>query len=247
MVYEARLYRNKHREGDLRHFQVMVEETDLDIGVKREYYSRLLEERVISRVRELRQVLLEYRREHPEFLTSLVPVQPAPGSPKAVLEMCQAAELAGVGPMAAVAGLFAAETGQFLARFSQDIVVENGGDIWIKTSKIRNVAIFAGSSPFTYRIGLEIRPSQTPLGICTSSGTVGHSLSFGRADAALILAPSAVLADAAATAAGNLVQGEGDLERAVDFALGIPGVIGALVILGDKMAVRGDLKLIPLD
>lgn len=246
MVYEARLYRKKHKEGDLHHFQVVVEETDLDIGLKKEQYSQALKEKVINQVRGLRRVLLDYCKEQPEFLTTLVPFQPVAGSHEAILQMCQASQSAGVGPMASVAGLFAEKTGRVLACYSRDVIIENGGDIWLKTSRIRNVAIFAGASPFTYRIGLEIRPSQTPLGICTSSGTVGHSKSFGRADAALILAPSAVLADAVATATGNLVQGEDDLERAVDFALGIPGVKGAVVILGDKIAVRGEVKLIPI-
>ena len=147
-----------------------------------------------------------------------------------IRDRCEAARLAGVGPMAAVAGLISEKCGSLLARYSDNVIVENGGDIWLKTKTVRQIAVFAGNSPFTYRIALEIGPEQTPLGICTSSGTVGHSLSIGKADAAVILAPSAVLADAVATATCNMVQKEDDLQKAAEFALSVPGVTGALVI-----------------
>jgi hypothetical protein len=126
------------------------------------------------------------------------------------------------------------------------VIVENGGDIYIRSGRVRKIGIFAGESPFTNRVALEIQPHQTPLGVCTSSGTVGHSLSLGRADAVVILAPSAPLADAVATAAGNLVQDERDLEKAVNFALGIKSVTGALAIKNDQLAAAGKIKLVPM-
>ncbi len=246
MVYEARTYRTLHQQTDLCHFQVMVEETDLDIAVRKERYDARIIELAKAVVREERHLLKEYIHRHPVFLTTLEPYQPLPDAPFSVVEMSRAAQLAGVGPMAAVAGYFSETVGKKLAAFSREVIVENGGDIWLKTSKTRRVGIFAGNSPFTHRIALEIRPGRTPLGICTSSGTVGHSLSFGKADAMVILSPSATLADAVATAACNMVQKAEDLERAVNFALGIPGVVGAVSILDDKMAVRGKIKLVPM-
>ena len=110
----------------------------------------------------------------------------------------------------------------YLSSFSSDVLVENGGDIWLKSTQPRNICIYAGNSPFSQRIGLEIKAETTPLGICTSSGTVGHSLSFGSADAVVILASSAVLADAVATATCNLVQEEADLAKAVEWASSNP-------------------------
>lgn len=254
MVYEPREYRNLQREEDLHHFQVCIEETDLDIGLKKSQFNTELVQKVKEYVAEERRVLQNYLQSYPDFLTALEPWPLASATreqehrnvPPAVVAMCQAAELAGVGPMAAVAGWFAERTGLFLAHFSKDVIVENGGDIWLKTSRIRKVSIFAGNSPFSQRIGLEIRPANTPLGICTSSGTVGHSLSFGCADAVVILAPSAVLADAVATAACNRVQGIADLPKAVEWALTVPGVTGAVAILADKLAVQGEVKLLPL-
>jgi uncharacterized protein len=73
---------------------------------------------------------------------------------------------------------------------------------------------------------------------------VGHSLSFGKADAAIVISPSAALADAAATAVGNLVQDARDMSRAIEFVRGVEGIVGIGVIKGDKMAVWGKIKLV---
>jgi ApbE superfamily uncharacterized protein (UPF0280 family) len=123
--------------------------------------------------------------------------------------MAEAASIAGVGPMAAVAGAVASFLGQVLGSCSREVIVENGGDIYLRSAHERVVAVFAGDSPFSYKIGLRVKPEDTPAGICTSSGTVGHSLSFGNADAVVIKGESAILADAVATQAGNLIKSKG--------------------------------------
>lgn len=148
--------------------------------------------------------------------------------------------------MAAVAGAVAEEVGRAIARRSRDVIVENGGDIFIKSNSIRRIGIFAGRSVLSSHLALEIRPEQTPLGICTSSGTVGHSLSYGSADAVVILSPSTPLADAVATATGNMVKEYIDMEKAVEFAMSIEGILGALIIKDDKLAAKGQLKIVPL-
>lgn len=246
MVYEPRTYRARHSPADLFRFQVSLRETDLDIAVTNGCYTEELALCVSGLVAEMRSTLDKYIKIDPAFQTALVPHNPLQGAPEEVIAMCEASRLAGVGPMAAVAGLFSEKVGMLINRYAKDVIIENGGDIWLKSVKKRKIAVYAGKSPFSMQLGLEIRPRETPLGICTSSGTVGHSLSFGVADAVMILAPSAVLADAVATASANLVQDEKDLEKAVDFALGIAGIKGALAIKGDKMAARGEIKLIPL-
>src|SRR5690606_31347289 len=152
------------------------------------------------------------------------------------LAMARAGNLAGVGPMAAVAGAFAEIVGFALLEYAPEVLVENGGDLFVKASEPVSVSIYAGKSPLSGKLGLLIRPEQTPLGICTSPGTVGPSFSKGQADAAVALSPSGPLADAAATALGNLVQGPGDLEAAVEQARHINGVTGAVLICGDRMA-----------
>ena len=246
MEYTERFYRQQYRQEDLHYFQVVLRETDLSIGVRRERISPELARWVKELVQELRSLLEGYIERDPVFQHTLEPHEVLPGAPQIAADMAHAGRLAGVGPMAAVAGAFSQYIGRALLSRTRDVVVENGGDIFLKSARKRRIGIFAGRSPLSNRLALEVRPEDTPLGICTSSGTIGHSLSLGRADAAVILSPSAILADAVATAAGNLVQEPGDVQKAAEFALGIEGVTGAVVIKEDRLAACGSLKLVPM-
>lgn len=238
-MYQERAYRNIFNGMNLTFFDVMLYETDLRIGADRNIYDE-----AYQIVAGYRNELEEYIKIHPEFLTSLEPIQPKGNPPYIVKKMCEAAKKAGVGPMAAVAGAISELVGTGLYKYSKEIIVENGGDIFIKTGITRKVGIFAGSSPLNEKIALNITPEQTPLGICTSSGTIGHSLSFGKADAAVIVSKDTFLADAVATATGNMVKGAADIEKGIEFASGIEGVEGALLIVGDKMGAWGNVKLV---
>jgi hypothetical protein len=123
------------------------------------------------------------------------------------------------------------------------VLVENGGDVFLKTRVPRRMGIYAGSSPLSGTLALKIAPQQTPLGVCTSSGTVGHSLSFGCADAAVILSSSAALADAAATAVANEIHGPEDIPKGIERARAIEGVTGAAIIVGDQLGAYGEVEL----
>ncbi len=246
MAYAKRSYRKLFRQEDLVHFTVVVHQTDLDIGVRKERFSAGLAVWTEKLVHKLRASLENYIEKDPAFLHSLVPVELKAGAPPLAVVMAEAAQCAGVGPMAAVAGAIAQEVGRALLKHSKDVIVENGGDIYLRSTRQRLVGIFAGQSPLSNRLALQVRPEDTPLGICTSSGTVGPSLSLGTADAVVVVSPSAALADAVATAAGNLVKCEGDLERAVEFAVSIDGVWGAVAVKGERLAALGKIKLVPL-
>lgn len=237
-MYEERIYRDLFKGVNLKFFDVCIEQTDLMIGATKELYSEAL-----LLVKKYRSSLETYIKQHPEFLTSLEPIEAANNAPCIVKRMCDAAFIAGVGPMAAVAGAVSELIGIELLSFSEEIIVENGGDIFIKTNSKRKVGIYAGNSPLNEKIALEIAPEKTPLGICTSSGKVGHSLSFGKADAAVILAKDTFLSDAVATATGNRVKTAQDIESAIKFAADIKGVEGVLVIVGDKIGAWGDINL----
>ncbi len=239
-------YRRLHRQQDLIHFQIQEQQSDLDIGVRRERFSPELQEWSKQKLREIRSALEKYLLLDPGFGKALVPYEPLASAPGLAQIMAEAGQTAGVGPMAAVAGAVAQEIGQALARRSRDVIVENGGDIFLKSQIRRLIGIYAGNSILSHRLALEIPPSWTPLGICTSSGTVGHSLSYGLADAVVILAKSTALADAVATATGNRIKQNDDLTEAVDFALNIPGIRGALAIKGNHLSVKGQVKLVPL-
>jgi len=160
--------------------------------------------------------------------------------------MVEAARACGVGPMAAVAGAVAEAVGRALLAENQQVIVENGGDIFLQTKTPRVAAIYAGASPLSGKVGVRISRVGQPLGVCTSSGTVGHSLSFGKADAAIVLAESAALADAAATALGNRVQTADDIDPALVWLRGIEGALGGAVVVGDKLGAWGEVELVRL-
>ena len=237
-MYEPRTYRHWVKDKELVSFNVVVKETDLYIRA-----SSNLEPEALKLVTQYRDMLEGYIAQHPEFLTSLEPIAVEDDAPAIVSEMGKAAKRAGVGPMAAVAGAIAEFVGNELP--SPEVIIENGGDIYIKSLKKRLIGIFAGRSPLSGRIALEINPEETPLGICTSSGTVGHSLSLGKADAAVVLSKSATLADAAATAVGNVVVQPADIPRGIELARSIDGVSGVIIIKDDKMGLWGEVKVSP--
>lgn len=243
-----RHYRRLHRAVDLAYFQITWKETDLHVGVRREDFSPELVQRAGDTVRRLRGDIEDYIAADPVFATTLEPHPVPRGAPPIVRAMAEAAAVCGVGPMAAVAGAVAEWVGRDLALLSPDVLVENGGDIHIQSERERLVGLFAGSSPYTGRAALVISGADAGrgLGVCTSSGTVGPSLSLGCADAAIIVARSASLADAVATATGNQIKGKGDLEAAVNFACSVPGVFGALAIVGRNLAAKGRLTLRPV-
>ena len=240
-MYQPRTYRHWVKGSDLVFFNVAVNETDLFIRA-----TTNLKRRARRLVVKYRDMLEGYIKQHPVFLTSLEPIPAGEDAPQIVRAMSHATRMAGVGPMASVAGAIAEFVGSELSAFSPEIIVENGGDIYLKSLKERVIGIYAGNSPLTGRIGFEIRGEDTPLGICTSSGTVGPSLSYGRADAVIVLAKSATLADAAATAIGNLVTDANDIQKGLEFAQNVKGLSGALVIKDDNLGIWGKVKLCDL-
>lgn len=240
LEYRPRTYRSWTGSGDLVFFEVVEKETDLAI-----YASRDLEKQARAAVMTLRRDLEDYIKSDPAFYSALDPVDLKPGAPQIARAMADAGRRAGVGPMAAVAGAFAEFTGRELCRLSDEVIVENGGDIFIRTAKARRLGIYAGEeSPFTGKLAIEVGPAEDGMGVCTSSGTVSHSLSFGKADAVVIISKDTALADAAATAAGNAIKGSHDIEKGVEAARSIAGVLGVIAIAGDKMASWGEVKLI---
>jgi hypothetical protein len=146
--------------------------------------------------------------------------------------------------MAAVAGAVAQFVGYELMERCATLIIENGGDIFLKSDQPRTVAIFAGESPLSYKVNLRISPEKTPIGICTSSGTVGPSLSFGKADAVCVLAKKASLADAAASSIGNAILGKQDITKGIERSRQIEGVLGVVIVVEDQMGIWGDIELV---
>ena len=241
MPYQPRTYRDGLKAAGLTQFSVLIKETDLFITA-----SRNAEAAARETVLNLRFKLEHYIDKHPDFLTSLVPLPEEAYAPEIVQAMLQAATTAGVGPMAAVAGAVAEHTGREILKSCDEVIVENGGDIFLKVNRDVTISIYAGTSPLSNRIGIKIDGSDIARGICTSSGTVGPSLSLGTADAVTIISPSATLADAAATAVGNLVKDASDIQKGIDRGKLIKDVSGIIIIKDEHMGVWGNVNLIPL-
>ena len=237
-MYEPRTYRHWVTDKGLISFDVAVKETDLYIRA-----SKNLKSKALKLVVKYRDTLERYIERHPSFLTSLEPLPNDDNAPRIVRTMLDSARKAEVGPMASVAGAITEFVGTDLLSFSPEIIVENGGDIFLKSLIKRTIGIYAGGSPLSGKIGLEIEADDTPLGICTSSGTVGHSLSYGKADAAVVISQSPTLADAAATAVGNIVVQPDDIQTAIEFAKSVEGLRGVLIIKDDKVGLWGEIRI----
>ena len=240
-MYQPRSYRHWVKGKGLVGFNVVVKETDLYIRASSD-----LKRKARRLVVKYRQQLESYIERHSAFLSSLEPLAVGDDAPRIVTEMAEAAKKVGVGPMAAVAGAIAEFVGKELLDSSPEVIVENGGDIYLKSSTDRLIGIYAGKSPLTGKVGLEVMGKDTPIGICTSSGTVGHSLSYGQADAVIALSRSTALADAAATAIGNIIKNVDDIPRGIERAINIKGLNGIIIIKNDKIGLWGKVKIRPL-
>lgn len=237
--YQRRLYRDWVKDRDLYSTYIAAKETDIAVFTDRPPDKDFIKERI----RLYRLDIENYIDKDKRFLTALKPLGVELRAPEIVKKMAACAKKANVGPMAAVAGAIAEFLGRDLLRKGcKDVIIENGGDIFLKTTRARVVGIYAGRAKLWNRLGLKINPSDTPLGICASSGTLGHSLSFGRADIAVILSKSASLADAAATAVCNRIRSKKDLQTALDFAKSIKGVSGAVLIIKRHLAAWGRIE-----
>ncbi len=192
-----------------------------------------------------RKALQKYIEAYPEFLFALDPIAAGHSAPEIVLRMSSAAEEANVGPMAAVAGALAdLATEAMIAQGAEIAVVENGGEISVRNDARLDVAVNSGESSLSGRLGFRILQRDLPLGLATSSGTVGHALSFGFADSATVIAEDATLADAAATAVCNAVKGDDaddSIRKGLEVAQQTRGVRGALIVRGDHVGTIGQL------
>jgi uncharacterized protein len=236
------VYRNSITSRSLKAFHVLVKETDLQVHSLTDFKKETTE-----LVLKYRGYIESFIDQHPDFENPLLPWTKAGVFPGIIEAMILAGKKAGVGPMAAVAGAVAQCVGQDLLSLSPEVIVENGGDIFIKTQNPVIVGIYTGHSPLNMKIGLKIDSGITPKGVCTSSGILGHSLSFGKADAVAVVSDSCPLADAAATAIANKVKSRKDIERAIEFGCRIPGVSGMVVIKGEAMGAWGDVELVDLE
>ena len=226
-------------------FRTGYRETDLWVAVGADCYRSDTEKYTMDRILFYRSVLEEHIAVFPEFRDSLVPVIAPAGAHPLLRDMYEAAQAAGTGPMSAVAGAMAEYiTRDILEEYKADeVIVENGGDIFMKLTSPATIAVFAGNSPLSDKIALHIKPEETPLSVCCSSGTVGHSLSFGMADACTIACHFGALADAYATAFCNEVKKKEMVIEVTEHALQMPEIVSVVIIAGDKVGLGGNIEI----
>jgi len=238
-MYEVRFYRAWLKTAGLVTFQVARGESDLLIRAHRS-----LEHQAERLLEAARQEIQDHISEHPEFLESLAPLPIPPSATPLVRSMLEAGRRYEVGPMAAVAGAVAQHVGAGLLGLTPEIIVENGGDIFLKMDRPVTLGLYAGEeSPFSGEVCLVVDPAGEAVGVCTSSGTVGHSLSFGRADAVVAIAGDAALADAAATAIGNRVRSPADVQRVLEEEKDRGLLEGLVVAAGRRIGAFGRVEL----
>ncbi|MCI0522067.1 MAG: UPF0280 family protein [Bacteroidales bacterium] len=243
--YQPRLYREAMGNKRWISFRSAFRETDLWVAIDRDHYRKEAERFTIDRILYFRKILDKHIAAHPEFRDSLTPVVAPGGSHPLITAMSEAALAAGTGPMSAVAGAMAEFIcNDILEKYRpQEIVIENGGDLFMKLTSPATIAVYAGSSPLSGKVGLKINPEDTPLSVCCSSGTVGHSLSFGIADACMTACGSGALADAYATSFCNEVKNIAMVHEVTEKALKNPELLSVIIIAGDSLGIGGKLEI----
>jgi ApbE superfamily uncharacterized protein (UPF0280 family) len=259
-IYNERFYRNSF---DTERFQsITIHDGESDMWIGWNAREKNIDHDEVNHFAEnmlsaLRSEIIQYDKTHCGFIETLEPVSHDENAPAIISAMIKAATVADVGPMAAVAGVLAEHVGKALGEqfHFDEIVIENGGDFWVKIESSLSIGVYAGLSSLSEKIAVVLNEKDSPLGLACSSGTVGPSLSYGKADAALVIAKDAAAADAWATALGNRVKSQRDAEEALRWLFegaaknatnDFLKPLGALIILGDTMAAQGNIVLGPV-
>ncbi len=240
---------NTSKQKNEQQIRIVVEESDIflsctDLIEKNEILSFVHDE-----LYYLRQILKSYILIHPEFQTSLMPIKSDSSANLIIQEMLSASSLVNIGPFAAVAGTVSEYLAYRVSNFLQgknlpkDVLVENGGDIFIISTSERVVALLDKPQE-SIKIGLLLEPTQG-VSLCASSSTIGHSLSFGKAELVTILATKGSVADCMATACCNMLKSKDDFQRVLSFFEEIKphGLIGIFASCDNEILAFGDIKL----
>jgi len=234
-MYEEKTYRKYSVPKDLFKTHLIIEESDILVFTSEKIESSEIEKKVKS----LREDIKTYIKRDRNFLTTLSAYEPENSAPQIIKEMCKVSKILDVGPMACVAGAISEFLGKELLKKSKEVIVENGGDIFLKITRQRNIGIFYNKNDL---LKIKLTTLNTPLGIASSSGKFGHSLSFGNCDLVCVISESAIFSDGAATFLGNLIKTQKDILPAFKKIKKYKEIKAVLVIFEGKIFVQGDLE-----
>ncbi|MFA6618535.1 MAG: UPF0280 family protein [Candidatus Neomarinimicrobiota bacterium] len=222
-------------------------ETDLWIAfdVNNSIPDKSILDYTLKKIIELRQLFEDYFILHPDYKTSLKPLQALVEAPKIIKGLADNSLRSGVGPMAGIAGAFAEEIALSLKKefHFNEIIVENGGDIFLDIKEKVTVSLYAGSHPLSNKVNLLIEPSFSPLGLCASSGQFGHSFSKGKADLVAVASKDAVWADQLATFFANMIKKPSDIQHAMDHSEKFPDILHLSVFANREFAIKGSILI----
>ncbi len=204
-----------------------------------------LEDRIKSLLEEIYSQLDYCIECDPSFEKSLSPVQIKPYFPEPIKNMCRLSAIFNVGPMAAVAGTVNDFLASGLEKYCEnELFIENGGDLYIRSGRSVNIGVYVKNGFFKDSITLQVEPKDMPCGICASSGTFGHSLSFGKCDLAVVLSDTSTGSDAAATAVANSINSADDIKKSLNYFKKLSPVKGLLIVKEDRIGIWGKIKLV---
>lgn len=199
-------------------------------------------DKITDEIKKQRLIIEKYIEIYPDFKTAFKPLQISSDAPEIIKRMNKASILTGTGPMASVAGIIAEFAVQeALKNGSGEVIVENGGDIYLSCKKEIITGIYAGQNEIEANLALKINPGFMPVAVCSSSSFLGHSISFGKCDLATVLSKDAALADAAATKACNMVKSAKDIEKTMNTIIKIPGIESVIIVKNNNIGIIGNL------
>jgi len=220
-------------------WKVNYKYSDLFIVSKIDIY-----EKIIKLLPDFYRIIQEFIKKYPSFAKTLNSFNPKDEFPDIIKKMCFASVTFKVGPMASVAGAVCQYLAQTLSKNNSYLLIENGGDIYIKSSSDIIANLFLNNKYFKDKIKIKIKKNILPCGIASSSGTLGHSLSLGKSDLTTVICKSPIFADAAATAVGNMIINKDDIQKTIDYFKKFNEILAMIIIKDDKIGLYGDIELV---
>lgn len=236
-MYEERFYRQSTKTNHI--LEVSYQESDLLILSSQKIPQELAQEIV----KKYYDIISEYITFNKQFQTSLSPLKDDPSAPEIVKAMLASCNITGIGPFASVAGAIAQYVGQELLSQTEELIIENGGDLFLKINKEILLGVYLGRNFKLNNLTLKIKPRNYPFGIASSSAYIGHSLNFGKADLVTVIAKDAIIADGLATSLSNQIKKPSDAQRVIALAKDNFLIEGLLIAVEEKIFLWGDIEL----